>query len=118
MSLFAILGTVGVVVVFIAGGLWLDKRVSVIPRPGELAAGPEEARKKALMHGAGAAPETAIFADAHEIDRLVRKMRHCRARMAREADDEVVYDDRVLTVLRFKCGACGTRDRVYIQRSA
>lgn len=114
--MFAILGTLGVVVLFIAGGLWLDKKVSILPRPEELAAGPEDAKKKREAHAPGAAPETAIFADAREIEKLARRMRHCRARMTRDEDDEVLYDDRVLTVLRFACATCGARERVYVAR--
>ncbi len=117
MTLLAILGTVGVVAVFVVGGIWLDRKVSILPRGEELAAAPELERQKKLQHAAGAAPETAIFADAREIEKLARRARHCRARMEREDDDEVVYDDRTLTVLRFRCRACGARDRIYVQRS-
>ena len=117
MTLVAILGTVGVVAVFVVGGLWLDRKVSILPRGQELAAAPELERQKRLQHAAGAAPETAIFADAREIEKLARRARHCRTRMEREDDDEVVYDDRTLTVLRFRCSVCGARDRVYIARS-
>ena len=116
MTLMAIIGTIGVIAVFVIGGLWLDKKVSILPRGEELAAAPELERQKRLQHAAGAAPETAIFADAHEMEKLARRARHCRARMEREDDDEVVYDDRTLTVLRFRCKTCGARDRVYIAR--
>jgi hypothetical protein len=116
MSVLAILGTIGVVGAFILGGLWLDRRVSILPRGEELAAAPELDKQKRLQHAAGAAPETAVFADAGEIEKLARRARHCRARMTREDDDEVVYDDRTLTVLRFRCGVCGERGRVYIAR--
>jgi hypothetical protein len=112
--MLAILGTVGVVAVFIAGGLWLDRRVSVLPRPEELAAGPDEARKERERHLPGAAPETAIQADAAAIAKLARRARHCRARMEREPDDLVRYGDGTLRVLRFRCAACGARDRVYV----
>ena len=117
MTLWAILGTVGIIVAFVAGGIWIDKRVSLLPKPEELAAGPELEKQKRLAHAAGAAPETAITATSAELDKLVRRQRHCRARMAREPDDEVVYDGHTLTVLRFRCAACGARDRIYVTRA-
>jgi hypothetical protein len=116
MTVWAILGTVGLIVAFVAGGLWIDKRVSLLPRPEELAAGPALERQKRLAHAAGAAPETALTATAGELDKLVRRQRHCRARMEREPDDEVVYDGRTLTVMRFRCTTCGARDRIYVTR--
>ena len=114
MSVLAILGTIGVVAAFVAGGLWLDKRVSILPRAEELAAGPELERKKKEQHAPGAAAETAITADAAELERIARRQRHCRARMIREPDDEVRFGDRTLRVLRFRCATCDARGRVYV----
>jgi len=113
--LLAILGTAGVVIAFVAVGLWVDRRVSILPRPEELAAA-AEAPKKKEQHAPGAAAETAIRADEHQIARLARR-RHCGARMARDPDDLVRFGDATLTVLRFHCAACGARDRVYLTRT-
>lgn len=112
--MFAILGTLGIIIAFVGVGLWVDRHVSVIPRPEELAAGPELERKKKELHAPGAAPETALVIAADDIDRLARRRRHCRARMEREPDDQVLYGDRTLTVLRFRCATCGARDRIYV----
>ncbi len=115
--MFAILGTIGIVAAFVGIGLWVDRHVSILPRPEELAAGPETERKKREAHAPGSAAETAIKVGAGELEKLARRARHCRARMIREADDEVVYGDATLTVLRFRCGTCGARDRVYVTRA-
>jgi hypothetical protein len=113
-----ILGTVGIVAAFIGVGLWVDRHVSILPRPEELAAGPEAERKKREAHAPGTAPETALPAGTTDLDKLARRQRHCRARMEREPDDEVRYGDQALTVLRFHCAACGARSRIYVTRSA
>ena len=115
--MLAILGTIGLVIAFIAIGLWVDRHVSILPRPEELALDPAEERQRKSLRGEhepGAAPESAITATAAELERLVRRQRHCRRRMEREPDDVVRYGDRMLTVLRFHCAACGARARVYV----
>jgi hypothetical protein len=113
----AILGTVGIVIAFIGVGLWVDRHVSIVPRPEELALGPAAARRQKELHAPGTAPESALPAGDADVERLARRQRHCRARMEREPDDEVRYDDRALTVLRFRCQACGHRARVYVTRA-
>jgi hypothetical protein len=114
--MLAILGTLGIVLAVVAVGLWVDRRVSLLPRPEELAAGPAEAaRKKKELHAPGSAPETAITGDTAAIASLARGQRHCRTRMTREPDDTVRYGDEALTVLRFRCDRCGARARVYVR---
>jgi hypothetical protein len=114
--MLVILGTVGIVAAFIGVGLWVDRHVSIIPRPEELTEGPAALRRKKELHAPGTAPETALPASATDVARLARRQRHCRARMAREADDVVRYGDQAMTVLRFRCEACGHRARVYVTR--
>ena len=112
--MLAILGTLGIIIAFVGVGLWVDRHVSVLPRPDELAALPDAERKKKELHAPGAAPETALVAGPADLERLVRRRRHCHARMEREPDDQVRYGDHTLTVLRFRCATCGARDRVYV----
>jgi len=113
MTWLTILGTIAVIAGFIGIGVLVDRRWSILPRPEELAQLPPSRPKE--LHAPGAAAETAIEATAEEVERAVRRRRHCRSVMTREGDEPVRYGDRLLTVVRLRCAVCGERESVYFE---
>jgi hypothetical protein len=115
--LVAILGTLAVVGVFVAVGVWLDRRYSVLPRVEALH---EAGRPKPMGqdHEAGLAPATALRSDPERMHRVVERQRCCKAPMAVEGEDEVRYDDRQLRVIRLRCATCGGSRALYYELRA
>lgn len=113
--LVAILGTLAVVGVFVAIGLWLDRRVTLLPRVEDLH---EAGRPKPMGqdHEAGLAPATALRSDPERMNRVVERQRCCKTPMLREGEDQVRYDDRLLEVIRLRCGVCGATRPLYYER--
>jgi hypothetical protein len=111
--LVAILGTLAIVGVFVAVGLWVDRRVSLLPRPEELA---ELSRPKPLGadHEVGLAPQSALHLDTERMTRVIERQRcACKTQMAQDGEDEVRYDAKRLRVVRMKCPACGAVRSLY-----
>lgn len=112
--MWVVIGTIAIVVSSIVAGLYLDRRFGILPRREQLQPGTP---KHALPgHGEGAAPATAIYATAAQLERLhQRDCPSCSAHMTAGTDDAVQYAGRELRVLGFTCAACGTKDRVYVE---
>ena len=112
-----IIGTIAIVLITIAVGLLVDRKVSFLPKPTEIAT--DEAKPPPPTHGAGEAPATAIRARVSQVAKL-RKQRcpQCRAEMSGSDDDTVRYGDRELLVLHFTCPACSTKRVLYVEQLA
>ncbi len=113
--LLMILGTLAIVGVFVGAGMWIDKRVSLMPRAEDLAA---LGKPKPLGgdHEAGASPHTALRSDAASADRVIDRQRcACKATMVRDGEDEVRYDTRLLRVVRVRCPACSATRSLYFE---
>ncbi len=113
--LLAILGTLVVVGVFVAIGLWIDRKVSILPRVEQLH---ESGRPKPLGqdHDVGLAPATALRSDRDRMRKVVEHQRCCKLPMAEDGEDEVRYDGRLLQVIRLRCATCGTARRLYYEQ--
>jgi len=111
----AIIGTIAIVLIMIAVGLLVDRKVGLLPKPADFV----EDKKPPPTHGAAEAPATAIRARDSQLAKLrVQRCTACRAAMRNEADDTVRYNERELLVLHFTCTACGNKRVLYIERSA
>lgn len=115
--LVAILGTLAVVGVFVAIGMWLDRRVSLLPRVEQLR---EAGRPKPMGqdHEVGLAPATALRSDPERMSRVVERQRCCKAAMAVEGEEAIRYDGRDLRVIRLRCGTCGASRGLYYEPRA
>jgi rubredoxin len=107
VTIWVVLGTIGIVAVVIAAGVALDRRFGLLPRPRELR---DAARPglKAPTYAAGEAPETAL----EEPPSTVR----CRScgRAARPLDESrATLGDRELVVRRYRCERCGAIATMY-----
>lgn len=113
----AIVGTIAIVLVTIAIGLWIDRKKPILPRPEELAKQPEP--KQPPRHEAGEAPATAIRTNDAQLATLRSSQRcsECRAAMTNlgDADDRIRYDDRDLVVLHFACTKCPAKRSLYVE---
>lgn len=112
--LLAILGTVAVVGAFVAVGLWIDRKVSILPRVEEL----EEAARPRLPggdHEAGTAPQTALRSDPEQIARVIARQRCCKAAMIEDGRDDIRYGDKQLVAVRLHCGECRATRHLYFE---
>jgi hypothetical protein len=99
-----IVGTVLIVALTVAIGIYADKKLHLAPRAEDLAAPP-----KPPSHAAGEAPATAIRAGAAQLEKLRagQRCRVCRSvLLAAGADEEVRLAERTLLVLQFTCPTC------------
>lgn len=113
--LVAILGTLAIVGVFVGVGLWVDRRVSLIPRAEKL---DEAARPKQLGgdHEAGTAPQSALRSDPVQRQRVIERQRcSCKSPMTVDGEDEVRYDARTLRVVKLRCPRCGGTRSLYFE---
>jgi hypothetical protein len=111
----AIVGTLVVIAVVVAVGLWADKRWSLMPRAEEL---DEASRPKPMGsdHEAGTAPASALRSDPERMQRVIERQRcACKAKslLAADGEDEVRYGDRLLRVVKLRCPSCGTARSLY-----
>ena len=112
MTIGVVLGVIAVVAATVGLGVYLDRKLGILPRGEKLA----EPRPPLPPDAAGDAPATAIRARAGQIDRLrTQRCRACRTPLAAEPDDHVRYDGKELLVLRFRCPSCGAHRSIYIQ---
>src|SRR5205823_12953623 len=109
-AVMVVIGTIAVVAVTIAIGLYVDRKV----RPPDAEPG---APKKLASHAAGEAPATAFRAGAVQLGRIRagQRCRSCRTPMQHEPDERVRFDDRDLLVLSFRCPRCATRRALYVE---
>ena len=105
--MITIVGTVAIVVIAIAAGLVIDRRLA--PTPDELAGKPQVR--------AGESAAAAIRANPAQLARLraTQRCARCRAVM-RPLDDEAIrYADRRMIVLHFRCPDCGQASALYVE---
>jgi hypothetical protein len=116
MMIGAIVGTIAIVLVTVAIGLWIDRKKPLLPRPEDVAEPPKLAPPS---HAAGEAPATAIRAGESQLRSLRASQRcaACRGLMTSDpaADDRIRYDDRDMLVLHFTCTRCGARRSMYVE---
>ena len=118
MSALVVIGTIVIVAVVIVVGVLVDRKVSLLPRPEELA---QAGKPKPPQHGAGDAPATAIRARGPQLEQLraARKCPTCRKSLIAAGDDESVrYDDRELLVIHLRCDSCGEPRPLYVDAGA
>lgn len=99
-----VVGTLLIVALTIAIGVYVDKKLHLAPRAEDLAA-----RPKPPSHAAGEAPSTAIRVGAAQLVKLRvgQRCMVCRTVLAAAgADEEVRLAERTLLVLRFTCLTC------------
>lgn len=112
----AIVGTIAIVLVTVAIGLWIDRRKPLLPRPEDFE---EPAKLPPPQHAPGEAPSTAIRASESQLANLRSSQRctACRGTMTHDAaiDDRVRYDDRDLLVLHFTCDRCSAKRSLYVE---
>ncbi len=113
-----ILGTIAIVIVVVAIGLLIDRKVGLLPAPKDFADTKGDERKKLATHGAGEAPATALRVRDSQIARLRTSQRcaTCRETMTGEADDTVRFNDTDLLVLHFACPSCASKRALYLVR--
>jgi hypothetical protein len=106
-----IIGTLAVVLVTVAIGLLVDRKLPILPRPEDK---PEP--KQLPAHPPGEAPATALQVSDAKLARLRASQRcpECRAAMREEPDELVRYDGADLHVLRFRCTSCSGRRSLYV----
>jgi hypothetical protein len=99
-----VFGTVLIVAITIAIGVYADKKLHLAPRAEDLAAPP-----KPRSHAAGEAPSTAIRAGTAQLTNLraAQRCKVCRTVLVADgADEDVRYAERTLLVLHFVCPTC------------
>lgn len=108
--MIAVVGTLAIVAVTVAIGVFVDRKTSIVPA----------VRPAAPSHTAGEAPASAIRAGATQLARLRASQRcpACRAAMLGAPDDAVRYGERSLLVLQFRCPACAARRALYVEPAA
>ena len=113
MILGTIIGTIVIIAVTIAIGLFADRKVDVLPRPEALAKPPPPRTPK---YAVGEAAATAIRAGAAQLAKLRTSQRcpSCRALLAAGTDDRVRYADHELIVVQFRCTSCGRKRSLYV----
>jgi hypothetical protein len=115
VTLGVVIGTIVIVLVIVAVGLLIDRRVRIVAKPEDYH---PERKKPATSHAAGEAPATAIRVKQGQLDKLrVQRCASCRAEMTNEADDRVRYNERELLVLHFACAACSAKRSLYVELS-
>jgi RNase P subunit RPR2 len=123
-----IIGTILIVVAVIAIGVFLDRKIGILPRPKELKGNvmvevnrTKTVESKRPRYEAGEAPSTAIRARGAQLDKLraSRRCSKCREPLASTGDDENVrYGDGELLVVHLRCGKCGETRSLYVDASA
>ena len=115
MIVGTVVGTVLIVAITVAIGVYADKKLHLAPRAEELATPP-----KPRGHAVGEAPATAIRAGAAQLANLRagQRCKECRTVLvAAGVDEEIRYAARTLIVLHFSCPCCAEvrRRSVYVE---
>jgi hypothetical protein len=116
--LLTILGTLALVGAAVGIGLWIDRRVSVLPRVEEL----QEASRPKLPggeHEAGTAPQTALHSDPAQMARVIARQKcTCKAALVEDGRDDIRYADKLLVAVRLHCPSCGATRHLYFEPKA
>ena|SRR5689334_13803990 len=114
MSAGVILGTIGIVGVVVTLGILIDRRWSILPRPGELAQLDPKAPKP---DPPGTTPATALRLTPRKLTAALAAQRctDCNSRLTAGAGDPIRLGDRALTVYRLTCSKCGASRALYIE---
>ena len=107
MTLWTVLGTLGIVGAVIAAGMLVDRRFGLLPRPRDLL----EAGKpgpKLPPHAPGEAAETALAAPPPTV-----RCRACHRPARPDGDSRATYGDRALVVRRYLCPRCAAITTIY-----
>ncbi|CAN5920311.1 hypothetical protein BH11MYX3_BH11MYX3_21170 [soil metagenome] len=114
--IWTLLGTLAIVAATIVAGLFADRRWGLLVRKEDLLLA--SGQRPLLASGiAGEAPATALTASIGEIERIRRKQRcpRCRIALDSAADDSITHEDAELRVLQFTCSRCGGARSVYVR---
>lgn len=112
--MWIVLGTIAIVLATVAIGVLIDRKVKLLPAPGDF--GTHEEHKKLAVHDAGEAPATALRLREDQVTKLRTSQRcdGCRVQLRDDEDDSVRYNDTELLVLHFTCPGCASTRRLYI----
>src|SRR5258705_3968164 len=112
MSAGVILGTIGIVGAVVAVGMLIDRRWSILPRPGELAAIDPKAPQP---DPPGTAPGTALRLTPSKLAAALGAQRcTCKARMTAGPGEPIRFGDRELALYRLTCATCGATRALYV----
>jgi len=113
-----IVGTIAIIAITIAIGVFADKKVDLIPRKTTLEKGnaPKRLSRGSSGYAAGEAASTAIRAGAAQLEKLRTSQRctGCRAALDVRGDDRVRYADHELIIVQFHCPSCGRNRSLYV----
>jgi hypothetical protein len=113
MSAGVILGTIGIVLAVVGIGVLVDRRWSILPRPGELA----------KLDPAAPLPDPPGTVAAAPLRLTPKKLARaldaqhcgtCHSRLAAGPGEQIRYGERELQVFRLTCAACGTSRGLYV----
>jgi hypothetical protein len=114
MSAGVILGTIGIVGVVVTLGMLIDRRWSILPRPGELAKIDPKAPKP---DPPGTSATAALRLTPRKLTAALAAQRcaECNARLTAGPGEPIRLGDRSLTVYRLTCPSCGATRALYIE---
>jgi hypothetical protein len=113
--IWTVFGTIGIVIMTVIAGMFADRRWSLLPRKEDLQLASGQ-RPLLLGSGEGEAAHSAITATIGEIERIRRKQKcpRCKIALDSAADDSAEHEGRALRVLNFTCARCGGMRSVYV----
>ena len=108
-----ILGTIGIVAAVIGLGVLIDRKWSILPRPGELA---QADAKAPPPDPPGTAPGAALRLTEKKLERALESQRcaACKARVTAGPGETIRFGDKELRVFRLTCGKCGAGRALYV----
>jgi hypothetical protein len=109
-----ILGTIGIVAAMIGLGVLIDRKWSILPRPGELA---KIDPKAPPPDPPGTAPGAALRLTEKKLERARESQRcaACKARLTAGPGETIRFGDRQLQVFRMTCENCGATRALYVE---
>lgn len=108
----AVVGTLAVVALVVVVGLWLDRRIALLPPMGA-PAGPPPPRVDATPPGSTAA--TAVRVPRSWRSRIAAGRCACGQPLAVASDEPITFGGRTLVIVRLACAACGHHRSVYLE---
>ena len=114
MSAGAIIGTIAIVLAIIALGVWLDRRrVSILPRPGELGG---DAKPPPPLDPPGTAAAAALRLSRRRLDKAItgQHCTACRGMMTPGPAEPIRFGDKQLQLFPLTCGKCGAARGLYV----
>jgi hypothetical protein len=111
MSIGIALGTMAVVAAVIALGVVIDRRFSLLPRPGEL-----RALDAPPPDPPGSTPAAALRVPAPRLSRVLSGQRctSCKRRVTAGDGSPIRLGDHALAVYKLTCPACATSRALYV----